>query len=145
MTDQPSPACPVCGAAMSWDTEDERYECAGLVQHCYTVETDGGQRQLMLTASSSGEDAELFSTYPLNLPEGATPAAAAQPAKDTGPACPVCGFAMSWDPEDDRFECAGPVQHCYTVEGAGPARELLLTASSSGEDAELFSTYPWPE
>ena len=61
------------------------------------------------------------------------------------PHCPVCGSTMSWDTEDQRFECSGLVQHCYTVEGTGPARELMLTASGSGEDAELFSTYPWPE
>ena len=52
---------------------------------------------------------------------------------------------MSFDPEDDRWECGGVVQHCYTVEGQGAERALLLTASGSGEDALLFSTYAWPE
>ncbi len=60
------------------------------------------------------------------------------------PACPLCGAAMEWDPVDGRFECRGVVQHCYTVEGNGPQRELVLVASGSGEDAELFSTWPWP-
>lgn len=144
MTDQPAVACPVCGAAMTWDPEDDRYECAGPVEHCFTVEEEGGQRQLMLTASSSGEDAELFSTYPLS-PAAAAARPAEPPPASTRPGCPVCGFDLIWDPEDDRYECAGPVQHCYTVEGAGAARELMLTASASGEDAELFSTYLFPE
>ncbi len=60
-------------------------------------------------------------------------------------ACPVCASPLVWDSEDERYECQGVVQHCYDAEGEGPARVLLLTASSSGEDAELFSTYPWPE
>lgn len=143
MTDQPCPLCPVCGSTTSWDAGDERYECSGPVQHCYTVEEEGGQRQLMLTATGSGEDAELFSTYPLDIPD--TPASPAARAGTTAPACPVCGAAMDWDKEDERFECAGPVQHCFTAEGSGPGRELMLAASGSGEDAELFSTYPWPE
>lgn len=61
------------------------------------------------------------------------------------PRCPVCQGALSWDPEDERYECDGVVQHCYAVEGEGAGRELMLIASDSGEDAELFSTYPWPE
>lgn len=61
------------------------------------------------------------------------------------PPCPVCQAPMRWDPEDQRFECQGVIQHCYLVEGAGQARSLLLSASASGEDAELFSTYAWPE
>lgn len=65
--------------------------------------------------------------------------------RQPSPPCPVCAATMKWDPEDERHECTGMVQHCFTVEGSGPGRQLMLTASSSGEDAELFSTYPWPE
>jgi len=57
-------ACPVCAAPMSWDPVDERWECAGVVQHCFVEEEDGGRRWLVLTASGSGEDAELFSRWP---------------------------------------------------------------------------------
>lgn len=63
---------------------------------------------------------------------------------EPAPSCPVCHASMKWDPEDERFECTGVIQHCYVTDGEGPARQLMLTASSSGEDAELFSTYPWP-
>jgi hypothetical protein len=58
--------------------------------------------------------------------------------------CPLCAALMSYDPEDGRWECRGVVQHCFVDQGEGADRELLLTASSSGEDAELFSTYPFP-
>ncbi len=144
MTDQPAVVCPVCGAAMTWDPGDERYECEGPVEHCFTIEQEDGARKLMLTASSSGEDAELFSTYPLT-PGAAAVEAASPAAASAAPGCPVCGYDLTWDGGDERYECKGPVQHCYTVEGSGAARELMLTASASGEDAELFSTYPFPE
>lgn len=143
MKNQPSPHCPVCGSSMRWDDEDERHECTGPVQHCYTVEQEQGQQVLMLTASGSGEDAELFSTYPLVLPQETGAGAGATPNGEAPP-CPVCNEALTWDGDDERFECVGMVQHCYTVEGAGAGRQLMLTASGSGEDAELFSTYPWP-
>jgi hypothetical protein len=64
---------------------------------------------------------------------------------DDAPPCPVCGSEMNFDPVDERFECVGVVQHCYVVEGEGAGRCLLLTATGSGEDALLFSSYPWPE
>jgi len=65
--------------------------------------------------------------------------------------CPVCGSTMTWDLEDERYECRGVVQHCFELklelelEGEGARRQVRLVASGSGEDAELFSTYPWPE
>ncbi len=62
----------------------------------------------------------------------------------TIPDCPVCGAPMAWDPADGRFECTGTVQHCFGVEGNGADRSLVLMASGSGEDAELFSTWSWP-
>jgi len=49
---------------MSWDSGDGRWECSGVIQHCYLEEVDGARRWLVLTASSSGEDAELFSRWP---------------------------------------------------------------------------------
>ncbi len=66
-------------------------------------------------------------------------------ANEEMPPCPVCGSAMRYDPEDRRVECQGYGGHCYQITGEGPSRELMLTASNSGEDADLFSTYPWPE
>jgi len=62
----------------------------------------------------------------------------------TKPHCPLCAAAMEWDPVDGRFECGGVVQHCYVVEGNGEDRRLVLVASGSGEDAELFTSWPWP-
>lgn len=60
------------------------------------------------------------------------------------PLCPLCEEPMSWDDADGRYECGGRVQHCFTAEGEGSSRVLRLVATDSGEDAELFSTYPWP-
>ena len=61
-----APVCPVCGEPMRWDPGDERWECTGVVQHCFIEETEGGRQWLVLTASTSGEDAELFSRWPLD-------------------------------------------------------------------------------
>ncbi len=58
--------------------------------------------------------------------------------------CPVCASPVTWDPEDERFECRGVVQHCFVEELDGAERVLMLVASSSGEDADLFSTWSWP-
>ncbi len=69
MSEPPDLTCPVCGARMFWDAEDGRWECGGVVQHCFVEEVEAGRRVLVLTASGSGEDAELFSRWPL---EGCT-------------------------------------------------------------------------
>ncbi len=61
------------------------------------------------------------------------------------PSCPLCGAGMTWDPVDERFECSGIVQHCYVTEGNGRQRVLVLVASGSGEDCDLFETFPWPQ
>lgn len=60
------------------------------------------------------------------------------------PPCPVCAEKMVFDPEDDRWECAGMTQHCFRQRGSGLSRSLVLVASDSGEDAELYTLYPWP-
>lgn len=58
--------------------------------------------------------------------------------------CPLCGSELRWDEDDLRFECGGPVQHYFVAEGYGSERKLLLIATGSGEDAELYTAYPWP-
>lgn len=65
--------------------------------------------------------------------------------KEKLPPCPVCEGKLKYDPEDKRWECDGLGQHCYKQSGEGLGRHLMLTASDSGEDADLFSMYPWPE
>jgi hypothetical protein len=60
------------------------------------------------------------------------------------PACPVCGEALTLDSEDERWECKGITQHCFRERGHGLSRSLVLVATDSGEDAELFTVYPWP-
>jgi len=60
------------------------------------------------------------------------------------PLCPVCNESTEWDAEQKRYECTGLCQHCFLVKGHGMSRSLLLIASDSGEDAELFTLYPWP-
>ncbi len=64
--------------------------------------------------------------------------------KPKPPKCPVCGESTEWDEEQQRYECVGMPQHCFQVKGRGLSRSLMLTASDSGEDAELFTLYPWP-
>ena len=61
------------------------------------------------------------------------------------PPCPVCGDQLHWDPDDKRWECVGMFQHCFKQEGSGFARSLVLVATDSGEDAELYEVYPWPD
>ncbi|NOZ93711.1 MAG: hypothetical protein GXP47_03085 [Acidobacteria bacterium] len=58
--------------------------------------------------------------------------------------CPLCGARTRWDSTDERFECDGIVQHCFVAEGNGRERVLVLVASGSGEDCDLFETFPWP-
>ena len=140
MSEQGKPECPVCDAPMNWDEESERYVCEGIVQHCYIVQRAGDQLGLMLMASDSGEDAELFTTFPFERTVPTVPV-----RRDSGEVpCPVCDALMEWDKDSERYVCQGMVQHCYTVQGEKGQRELMLTASDSGEDADLFSTYPFP-
>lgn len=140
MSEQNRPECPVCAAPMNWDEESERYVCEGIVQHCYIVQATGDQHELMLMASDSGEDAELFATFPFGHAVPTVPV-----RQDHGDVpCPVCGALMEWNKDSERYVCQGMVQHCYTVQGEEGRQELMLTASDSGEDAALFSTYPFP-
>jgi hypothetical protein len=65
-------------------------------------------------------------------------------SKPRAPKCPVCEEKTQWDEQQQRYECEGLSQHCFQVKGRGLSRSLMLIASDSGEDAELFTLYPWP-
>ena len=61
------------------------------------------------------------------------------------PPCPLCHAPLAWDDADSRFECQGTrTQHCFVPVGEGPERKLMVTASTSGEDTDLFALFPWP-
>jgi len=61
------------------------------------------------------------------------------------PPCPICQAPLEYDPVDARLECKGArSQHCFVPVGEGPGRKLMVTASTSGEDTDLFELFPWP-